>query len=167
MMSDETKSAETNISDNAFNWWKRMVIENQDSIIITVTHGYLEHSGLLGSFIDSRNIKNSNRFADVLSRYRVDIWLCGHTHLPHNITGRVKFNKDLNGTLFINISAIRDDQFMNIESIILFFKKNSNQILIRSRDHKKGLYNTDLDIAFRAGNVFQWDGSRPLIEECK
>ncbi|MCL2156295.1 MAG: metallophosphoesterase, partial [Leptospirales bacterium] len=45
-MSDEDRFPPTFISDDTFNWWKKQVVENQDKIIITVTHAYLKNSGL-------------------------------------------------------------------------------------------------------------------------
>ena len=164
LLSDENKKAETEISNRAFNWWKKLVISNQDRIIITVTHGYLKQSGLFGSLIPSRNIRNSGRFADVLKKYKVDIWICGHTHLPHYLKGRITMVRKLKNTLFINVSAIRDDPFMSIESNILIFKRGSDRVLIRSRNHKDHRYNSMIDIFHHLGHKFRWDGSKPLMK---
>ncbi len=133
-LSDETSSPETNISDEAFNFWKELVINNQDKIIITMTHGYLKQSGLFGSsFLPSRNINNSERFSDVLKNYKVDIWICGHTHLSHSFNGSVKIADDLNNTLFINVSAIRGSRYTSAESYLFFFKKDSDEVIVKSR----------------------------------
>ena len=122
-LSDENLKAETEISDKAFHWWKNMVINNQNSIIITMTHGYVKRSWLLGAIIPSRNIRNSHRFSDVLEKYKVDIWLCGHAHIAHSLKGSIKIAPELKGTLFINVGAIRGGAFMDVESFLLFFRK--------------------------------------------
>ncbi|MBN2402640.1 MAG: metallophosphoesterase [Spirochaetes bacterium] len=164
-LSDETRSAETNISDKAFNFWKDIVINNQDKIIITMTHGYLKQSGLFGSGImPSRNIKNSERFADVLKKYKVDLWICGHTHLSHSFNGTVKKADDLNGTLFINVSAIRKSKLTTTESYLLFIKKDTDELIAKSRDHDNKKFNLD-DIKLKLSSKFQWDNSPPVMRK--
>jgi hypothetical protein len=37
-MSNEDKGKATVISDETFKWWKNLVINNQDKIIVTITH---------------------------------------------------------------------------------------------------------------------------------
>src|SRR3972149_4581018 len=61
-MSDEITSSETDISDETFNWWKDLVINNQDKIIVTVTHAPLEGSEIPFSSFRRRQIKDSKRF---------------------------------------------------------------------------------------------------------
>jgi predicted phosphodiesterase len=164
-LSDETSSPETNISDKAFNFWKELVINNQDKIIITMTHGYLKQSGLFGSTIlPGRNIKNSERFSDVLKDYKVDLWICGHTHLSHSFNGSVNIVKNLNNTLFINVSAIRGSRFTSAESYILYFKKESDQLIAKSRDHEEKKFNMD-DITIKLSHKFQWDNSPPVLHK--
>jgi predicted phosphodiesterase len=165
-LSDETRSAETNISDEAFNFWKDIVINNQDKIIITMTHGYLEQSGLFGSFVSSRNIKDSKRFSDVLKKYKVDLWISGHTHLPHNFSDTVKIVDGLNGTLFINVSAIRGGSLASAESYLLYFKKNTNELVAKSRDHNEKVFNMD-DILYKLSHKFQWNNSPPVMQSIK
>lgn len=164
LLSDENKEAETVIGERAFKWWRGMVIKNQDNIIITVTHAYLAQSGLFGAIVPSRNIRDSKRFADVLKKYRVDIWLCGHAHVPHWIHTRIKIKKSLGGTIFINVSAIRGNLFKNPESCLLFFKNRSATVLIRSRDHYDREYNECLDVSFKLSRPFRWNGAAPVME---
>ncbi|MFH0976691.1 MAG: metallophosphoesterase [Spirochaetota bacterium] len=162
-LSDETKSAETNISDDAFNFWKDIVINNQDKIIVTMTHGYLKQSGLFGSSISSRNIKDSERFSEILKKYKVDLWICGHAHLPHNFSDSVKIVDGLNGTLFINISSIRGGSMASAESYLLFIKKNTNELIAKSRDHNEKKFNMD-DILYKLSHKFEWDNSPPIMK---
>lgn len=167
LLSDENQKPPTVISDKAFQWWKKMVIQNQDKIIITVTHGYLKQSNLFGSFVDSRNIENSERFARVLKKYKVDIWICGHTHLPHYIKGHMTLIRELNNTLFINVSAIRADPFMAVESSFFIFRKDSDYALVRSRKHEAQKFVKSRDYFHRLSHKFQWDGMNPVMKPFK
>ncbi len=162
-LSDEIDSPPTEISDRAFQWWRQRVIENQHNIIITVTHALLEQSNLLGTTLSKMIIRDSERFAEILRKYRVDIWICGHTHLPHYLPGKSLVANELNGTLFIDVSAIRKDLFADIESCIFTFRVNSRYVLIQSRDHEKHQYNNRLDVFHPLHHPFIWDGSPPKI----
>jgi predicted phosphodiesterase len=164
-LSDETSSPETNISDEAFNFWKELVVKNQDKIIITMTHGYLKQSGLFGSSIlPGRNINNSERFAEVLKQYKVDLWICGHTHLSHSFNNSVKIMEELNNICFINVSAIRGTRFTTIESYLLFFKKDSDELIAKSRDHEERKFNME-DIKLKLSHKFQWDNTPPVMHK--
>jgi predicted phosphodiesterase len=162
-LSDEIDSPPTEISERAFRWWRERVIENQHNIIITVTHGLLQQSNLLGTTLSKMIIKDSERFAEILKKYRVDIWISGHTHLPHYLPGKSRVANELNGTLFIDVSAIRKDLFADIESSIFTFRVNSIYVLIQSRNHEKHQYNNGLDVLHQLHHPFIWDGSPPKI----
>ncbi|MCU0821392.1 MAG: metallophosphoesterase [Spirochaetes bacterium] len=164
LLSDINKVADTEIPDRAFLWWKEKVIENQDRIIITVTHGLLKQSGLFGTIEPTRNIRHSEQFTEVLRKYRVDIWLCGHAHIPHWIDSRINIKKRLGGTLFINVSAIRGNFFKNPESDILIFKKGSDIVQVKSRDHEDAEFDGWLGIDFRLSRKFEWDGKEPVMK---
>lgn len=162
-LSDENLKAETEISDKAFKWWKDMVIGNQDKIIITMTHGSLKQSWLMGTIIPSRNIRNSERFANVLKKYKVDVWLCGHMHLAHSLKGSMRNAPDLNNTLFINISTIRGNSFKDPESFILFLKNDSDQLQIRSRNHSKREFYGYYSKSFTLSHKFKRDNDAPVM----
>jgi predicted phosphodiesterase len=166
-LSDENKKAETEISDQAFEWWKNMVIDNQDKIIITMSHGFVRKSWLFGAIVPSRNIRDSGRFEEILKKYKVDIWISGHTHLSHSLKGSLRIANKLNNTVFINVSAIRGGRFMDVESFLLFFKQNSDTVIIRSRNHEQNKFQNYYKTNFNLSHKFQWDGSPPVIEEMK
>ncbi len=163
-MSDEDRFPPQKISDETFRWWKKKVEENQDRIIITVTHAYLEQSRLFGYMIDSRNIGGSERFADVLKRNRVDIWICGHTHLPSYMNDKWRIAPELGGTLFVNVSAIRKSFLNAIESNFIILKKGRADTLVRTRNHEKGKFLLRRDIYHTLGHEFKWDGSPPVVK---
>lgn len=163
LLSDELPSSETDISDQAFAWWREMVERNQDRIIITVTHGQLEGSGLLGSSIDSRIIAGSERFEEVLRERRVAIWASGHTHLPQGLPGTVSRREDLGGTLFVNVSSIDEGLLMDSQSRFFYFEDGSDKVVIRSRNHNKGRFDSDLDLELALGKPFVWQGEWPRV----
>jgi hypothetical protein len=130
-----------------------------------MTHGYIKESGLFGSgLMASRNIKDSGRFADVLKKYKVDLGLCGHTHLSHSFNNSVKFAEELNNRCFINVSAIRGSRFTTVESYLLYFKNNSDELIARSRDHEEKKFNMK-DVNIKLSYKFRWDGSPPVIQK--
>lgn len=134
-LSDEIRSAVTDISDETFRWWRNLVITNQDSIIITVTHAALAGSGLLGTVNYTMWIKDSSRFWDVLHEYRVDLWLSGHTHIPNNVRG--KFTRPgRTRTLFIDVSSIHKSRFSPIESWLLLLHDGSDVLSAVPRNHE-------------------------------
>ncbi len=144
-MSDMSGKPPQMIPDDVFMWWKKMVIENQDKIIITVSHAYVKKSKLALSFYSTRNITDSDRFAKVLKKYRVDIWIAGHAHVPDFLPGKIRVSEELNNTLFINTGVIREDPFISSTSRFLFFRNGSDKVLIRIRFHAKQKFDKDRD----------------------
>ncbi len=149
-MSDELTSSETDISDETFNWWKNLVINNQDKIIVTITHAPLEGSGIPFSSFRRRQIKDSKRFTDVLEKYRVDIWLSGHVHIPQWFPNDVGKSEKYNGTMFINVAGIRKEALglKQSESRIMIFECGSDKVLLKSRNHTEKDYNEGLETVF-------------------
>lgn len=163
LISDELPSSATEISDEVFVWWKRMVEGNQDRIIITVTHGQLEGSGLLGSMFASRVITGSERFEEVLRRQRVALWASGHTHLPQGLPGTVSRREDLGGTVFVNVSSIDEGLLMDSQSRFFVFRHGADEVLIRSRNHSQGRFDPTLDLELPLGRPFAWQGEGPRM----
>lgn len=162
-LADISVSSRTDISDEAFIWWKEMVKSNKDKIIITVTHAQLEGSGLLGSILNSRIIAQSERFEEVLKHEQVALWASGHTHLPQRLSGSANLSKKLGGTCFLNVSSISDESFLDSESRMLYFSEGSDVVWIRSRNHNEKEFNTALDIPLSLGKKFHWLGERPQL----
>lgn len=142
-MSDEKRSSATDISDSTFAWWKEHVVNNQDKIIITVSHAPLEGSGIPFSSFNRRKIIHSERFTEVLKDYRVDLWISGHLHIPHSIMNNKTKKRKYNGTTFLNISSIRKELagFKDSESFIFDIECGSGLLKINSRNHTEGKYN--------------------------
>ena len=161
-MSDEDRFPPQYISDETFNWWKKQVIENQDKIIVTVTHAYLKHSGLfMAGTVESRTILNSERFEDVLKKYRVDLWLAAHTHIPSFFGFNENRVKEFNNTTFINISRIRRDFNFNPESRVIILKNNSPAMIIKTRDHDSEKYIKRREIIINLPINFIFNNKKP------
>jgi 3',5'-cyclic AMP phosphodiesterase CpdA len=165
LMSDETPSAATDISDAAFEWWKAQVLAHPDRILLTATHAPLRHSGLFTAAAASRRIRNSKPFEDVLRQARVSLWASGHSHLPHGFYRTSHVNRKLGGTCFVNVAAIRDAAFKDSQSRILIFTEGSRTLWIRSRNHSTGRYNPGFDIALTLDQPFHGAGDGPRVLE--
>jgi len=146
-LSDEIGGKPTNINDDTFEWWKNLVVNNQDKIIIVVTHAPLEGSNIPFSTKHDRKILDSGRFREVLKEYKVDLWLSGHLHLPHEFTNTLNKETNLNETVFVHISSIRPEilGFKHSQSRILDFYCDENKLVIRSRDHDSAEWNYELE----------------------
>jgi len=161
-MSDEDRFPPQYISEETFNWWKKQVIGNQDKIIVTVTHAYLKHSGLfMADKVESRTILNSERFEDVLKKYRVDLWLAAHTHIPSFFGFNENRVKEFNNTTFINISRIRRDMHFNPESRVIILKNNSPVMIIKTRDHDSEKYIQRREIVINLPKNFVFHSKKP------
>jgi len=164
-LSDQSTKSRTDISDETFLWWKNMVENNQDKIIITVSHAQLANSGLTASIIPSRLIHNSQRFEKILQKEKIALWVSGHSHIPQFISGPSTTNKDLGGTFFVNVGSISDEYILDSESRFFYFHDGSNVVWVRSRNHSKQSFSTDLDMKIPLGKTFLLgNGKQELLE---
>ncbi|MDA3900937.1 MAG: metallophosphoesterase [Spirochaetes bacterium] len=161
-LSDETKRAVTHISDEVFQWWKEIVIQNSDSIIITITHAPLKQSQLISTYNWTMRIDRSERFWEIIKKHNVDIWISAHDHLPGFLSIKSTTPEGCN-TLFLDVSSIHKTRGSPIESWMLFFKNNSNKLTCAARSHEKGkFYTTTFDR--RLSRPFINDGGKPVIK---
>ena len=158
-MSDAQRGKATEIHDDVFNWWKELVINNQNKIIIVTTHAPLEGSGIPFSSFTDRQIINSERFTDVMQQYRVDLWLSGHLHLPHSIMNNIVEQEEYGGTVFIHVSSIRPELLgmKESESRVLTFACGSDKVLVRVRNHKDKTFVPHMDRTFTLSKMFKCD----------
>ncbi|MEW6143857.1 MAG: metallophosphoesterase [Thermodesulfobacteriota bacterium] len=158
-MSNEDRGKATVISDETFEWWKDLVINNQDKIIVTVTHAPLKGSGITFSGLKARQITDSKRFREVLREYKVDLWFSGHLHMPQELFGMIVKQKKLNGTVFIEISSIRPDLggIKEPQSRVLTFACGSDKMLVRSRNHERRFFTPGLDKVITLSKPYECD----------
>jgi predicted phosphodiesterase len=163
LLADTEPSSATEIPDAAFTWWRHMVLENQQRLILTVTHGQLQNSGLPASFAASRQIVGSERFEKVLRQARVAVWASGHTHLPQGLPGTINVEEALGSTCFINVSSIDTGPFMDSQSRFFIFREGSDKLLIRSRNHSRGAFDEDLDFVLSLPHPFVFPAGEPRL----
>ena len=146
-LSDEAMGKPTEINDDTFEWWKDLVINNQDKIIIVVSHAPLKGSKIPFSTLHDRQILRSKRFRKVLKEYKVDLWLSSHLHLPHEFTNTLNRNSKLNNTVFLHISSIRPEVLglKRSQSRVLDFYCNKDKVVIKSRDHDRRRWSNKLE----------------------
>ena len=158
-MSDSERGKATEISDETFNWWKDLVINNQDKIFVVTTHAPLEDSGIPFSSFHDRQVVDSERFTQVLKEYNVDLWLSGHLHIPHGVMNNIVEKDKYNGTIFVHISSIRPE-FMGLkesESRVITFSCGSDKVLIQSRNHEEGKFQPNQDRVFKLSKKYICD----------
>lgn len=157
MMSDEQRGSPTELSDETFGWWKGMVEDNQDKIVVVVTHAPLEGSEVPMSDTRRRRITGSERFRRVLMEHRVDLWLNGHVHVPHWFAGNVGKPDSLGGTVFVNLAAVREEAFgfKDSESRVISFVCGSDKVRVRSRNHTKRKFSKQLERVFALSKKFE------------
>ncbi len=162
LMSDEIRSAVTDISDGAFEWWRGLVVENQARILVTVTHGALQGSGLPSTINPTMRIAGSHRFFEVLRTHPVDLWISGHSHLPSLFAGKIARPHGIR-TLFVDVSSIHKSRFSPIESSVLAIRTGSDRMNIMLRDHEAGRFIRSRSAVVRLRTRLEWDGADPKI----
>ena len=163
LLADTEPSSATEIPDAAFGWWRDMVTGNQQRLILTVTHGQLQNSGLPASFVASRQIVGSERFEKVLRQTPVAVWASGHTHLPHGLPGTINVEEALGSTCFVNVSSIDTGPFMDSQSRFFIFREGSDKLLIRSRNHSSGSFDENLDFVLTLAHPFVFPAGEPRL----
>jgi hypothetical protein len=162
-LSDEVNSSPTEISDTTFEWWKKLVTENQDKTIITVTHAYLKKSALFGHSFYRSNILKSERFVRVLKQSRVDLWLAGHTSAPDIGSNKMNVLKELHNIMFLNISSIRSDMGIDVSSRLIIFEQGSDIMTIKTRNHEEKKFPKDRVYRIKLRAPFKNTTSKPEI----
>lgn len=162
-MSNERGRPPTYISNETFRWWEAIVQTHQDKNIITTTHAPLKNSRLLGSISKKHIIIDSERFENVLKKYRVDIWISAHIHMPVWLRQNSYTSPEFKNILFINVYGIRKDPATGIESRIFFFTPGSDNVIIRLRDHESGAFKSAYDIVHKLKHPFNCTGCLPAM----
>ncbi|MEM7007778.1 MAG: metallophosphoesterase [Thermodesulfobacteriota bacterium] len=160
-MSDSERGKPTVISDETFLWWKDLVVNNQDKIIVVTTHAPLEDSGIPFSSFTDRQVIDSERFTKVLEEYDVDLWLSGHLHIPHGVMNNIVEKDKFNGTIFVHISSIRPEimGFKDSESRVITFACGYDKVLIQSRNHEEGEFDTNHNRVFKLSKKYDCEPS--------
>jgi len=136
LMSDEKRTPQTEISHSTFRWWWDLVMENQDKILVTVSHAAPAGSGLPASMFPTMRIAASARFEEVMKRYPVDLWISGHNHVASSVSAKFSRPRAFPRTLFVEVASIHLTALSGIESYVLEFREGSEECRVLTRDHQ-------------------------------
>jgi len=133
-----TDKCDTGIKESTYIWFNKTVAENQDKIIVVATHQPW----------DDEHFKDDPgyNFEEVLRKYHIDLWICGHTHLSHS-DPKSLYKKY--GCIFVDVGFIE-----NGESRVIYFFKGSNLVVIRSRNHLTRTWQDQCKRTFRLRMIF-------------
>jgi len=142
-MSDEVADSNGQIGTDTFEWWKDLVVNNQDKDIITITHQPL-YDTTVGSTGAGTYIEDTNRFSNVLENYNVDLWIHGHieTTLEQSLSTVEKW-----GTLHMNNGLHIECSFEPCSRVITF-TEGSNTVNIKLRNHVINDYNDTYEVNY-------------------
>jgi hypothetical protein len=153
-MSSENYTVGTAINNATFEWWEKLVRENQDKIIITVTHAPL-YDTTSYSTNASFHIKDSERFIDVLDEAGInhDIWLHGHN--AYNISQGFLDSVEKHGTWHMNVGLhIKTSIFegWDVHSRFLYFTQGSTTCTVKMRNHVDGEWKDSKELTVTLNN---------------
>ncbi len=161
LMSDDYKnySAQQEISDETLTWWKQEVKDNQDKILINVTHNHALQHGIFRKLrIDSMlgmGVQGTRGMFYHMNHYPIDIWFSSHTHIPSYLKP-ITTVKSKNYGLYVDTASIRKDFFYQfVESRFIYFKEGSDYCLIRTRWHEKKKFVKCLDYFYKLSKPFE------------
>lgn len=148
LMSDESNHGpgEQNISDSTFNWWLDLVEKNKDKIIIVATHAALANT-TKSSNSAGYQIKDSQRFIDVLDagKHTVNLWL--HGHIPITLQ-QANMIVEKHGVLQMNVGLHIPWPF-NPCSRLIRFRQGKDIVKIRLRNHATRSFDDKYEYSFR------------------
>ncbi len=137
MLSDEEDSAIGNLSEETLVWFIDQLAGNQDKIIIVCTHQCV-YGTIRDSTDSNRYIYPIEMVAEILKKYRVDLWLCGHQHYYPFSLEDMYYNGQ---THFVNVSSLNHcyDTKMS-QSVTLDFHEGKKEIMTCRRSHDLALF---------------------------
>jgi 3',5'-cyclic AMP phosphodiesterase CpdA len=132
LLSDEISGPEGNITDKTFVWFIDQLSKNQDKILIVCTHQCV-YGTIRDSTEDVRYIYPKEMIAEILNRFRIDLWLCGHQHYYPYSSEDMYFDGK---TTFINISSLNHSYGTQMsQSVLIDLNQGAQQITARRRSH--------------------------------
>lgn len=144
MLSDELSGPEGNITDKTFVWLIDQLSQNQDKIIIVCTHQCV-YGTVRDSTEEVRYIYPKEMIAEILNRFRIDLWLCGHQHYyPYASPDIFTDGK----TTFINVSSLNHGySTLKSQSVIIDLNQNTQQITACRRSHDHHAFDSEFTVS--------------------
>ena len=143
-----TDKTEWAIKDSTFDWLENEVNENQNKILIIASH----QPPHLFSFGGDMTIDK------LLAENNVDLWIFGHTHCKHGDSkcSRHGAKGDFyieDETTFVDTGEIIE----NSESRYYIFKNNSDNLIIKSRNHETSSFQDEFEHIIKLRRTFKND----------
>ena len=79
------------------------------------------------------------------------------------MTGGESIVQGLNGTLFLNVSSIREDFGINSKSRLIVLEDGSRIAAVKLRDHRERTFVADREIRLPLPRPFEYDGKPPRM----
>lgn len=160
LLSDEISGPEGNISDKTLVWFIDQLSRNQDKIIIVCSHQCV-YGTVRDSTEDVRYIYPKEMIAEILNRFRIDLWLCGHQHYyPYSSEDMYTDGK----TTFINVSSLNHCYgTLMSQSVILDLNQGAQQITAYRRSHDLHAFDNQFTVSIQVPFAIQLSNSTKCL----
>ncbi len=160
MLSDEQDSPVGNISEEILVWFIDQLARNQDKIIVVCTH-QLVYGTIRDSTDSVRYIEPREMIEEILSRYRIDLWLCGHQHYYPFASEDMYYNGE---THFINVSSMNHGYSTQMsQSVILDFHEGEKEIMAYRRSHDLALFDSRFTVQVKVPFAVTLSGTTAAV----
>jgi 3',5'-cyclic AMP phosphodiesterase CpdA len=134
MLSDEQGGVEGNLSDHTCLWLEEELAKHQDQVTIVCSHQLVKGT-VMASQQKARHLHPADRIQDIISKSKIDLWLCGHEHhSPYSPQHSVRLDR----TTYINVASINHAYGTgSSQSSVIELIPGARELIIRRRDHDK------------------------------
>ena len=158
LMSDEIRSAVTDISDGAFQWWRDLWLRTGQNTRYGYAAPFVKR--LASTINPTMRIAESSRFIEVLRTHPVDLWMSGHSHLPSLLREDIAASRHQDS--FVDVSSIHKAGFRLLNPMYTI-RAGSDRMNIMLRDHEAGRFIRSRSAVMRLRTQLKWDGDDPKI----
>ncbi|WFB36818.1 metallophosphoesterase [Kiritimatiellota bacterium B12222] len=136
-MSDMEDSRSGQWTDASCDWLEAQLEKYRDNVLIVCSHQLVPNT-VRKSDDAPYCLDQGDRIKEILEKYPIDLWLCGHEH--HSPYTAEKITRKGN-TTFINIASVSHAYWTGASgSIVMDFTEGSSELHIRRRIHDNGTY---------------------------
>ena len=161
-ISDELHSRPGNITEESTQWIVEKLEKLRGNVIIVCSHQMVK-----GTIEESEkaalNIHPDERIRRIRNAAKIDLWLSGHLH--HSRPRDKRDFAKVGDTSFLNAASLSHAYDTGIsESFLIELEDGTNEIVLKCRNHDKGVFNKDMSFKARTGKEIRLDGKPYLIE---
>jgi calcineurin-like phosphoesterase family protein len=134
MLSDEKGGVEGNLSEDTCVWLENELAKHRDKVTIVCSHQLVKGT-VVASEQKARHLHPAERIQDIITKSKIDLWLCGHEHhtpyTPKHIVRRDQ-------TTYINVASMNHAYgTKSSQSAVMELVPGRRELVIRRRDHDK------------------------------